>query len=124
MSAPTLKPDAYLDQPVTRANCLVVFLLWLCMGLAPCFLFALAARGELNWERDAYTSDRVWLIREAEASGVAYASQRAVTPAAAPAGAVCVHYQAYFWLWRGQRADENADYCECVLPDGQTSDCP
>ncbi len=102
------------------------FFLWLLIMALPCFAFALAARGELGWQRGEYNSDRVWLIQERDQKGLGYQVERIVSDQRASGGPVCVRNTAYFWLWEGAAEDTNIDYCECLAADGTVTDlaCP
>ena len=100
------------DRPVSRRSCLVAVSLWLCFAIGPCFAIALAMRGELSWKRGNFVEDRVWIVNEAEASGLAYSSARVIS--APTDGQVCARTRVYFLLWKGQ--GENTTYCECYRP--------
>lgn len=96
-------------------------LLWLIVMLTPCFAVALAARGELSWQRSEHASDRIWLIQEGDQRGIGLASERVISDNRASGGAVCVRTQVRFFLWRGSAQNENTQYCECYTPDGSSA---
>jgi hypothetical protein len=101
----------------------VLIVVWLAVMLLPCAAFALAARGELEWQRGA-DSDRIWLIQERDEKGIGYHSQRLLSGEAT--GPACVRSSVRFFLWEGSAEGENNDYCECTDASGvpTTTECP
>jgi hypothetical protein len=104
----------------------VLFVLWLVVLIAPCFAFALAARGELSWDRGEHDRDRIWLIQEKDQRGVGYQAERLLSDQSPTNGSICVRHSVRYFLWEGSAADQNADYCECTTAAGVTSPsaCP
>jgi hypothetical protein len=100
-------------------------LAWLAVMLLPCFVFALVARGELEWRRGDYDSDRIWLIQERRQRGLGYQSERILSDERASGGALCVHYAVRYFLWEGQlEAGANNDFLECYATDGTAIGSP
>ncbi|MBI4769290.1 MAG: hypothetical protein HY784_02475 [Chloroflexi bacterium] len=108
-----------LNKPISRGSCVLAALaLLLIFGLTTLAL-ALAARGEVLWQRGS-ASDRLFLINEQEAQGLGLESVR---PYRGPGGAACTRTSDRFFLWRG--SGENATYCECQTAGGpQIGSCP
>jgi hypothetical protein len=100
------------------------FLLWLGLMLVPCFAFALAARGEVEWRRGEHVSDRIWLIQEKRQKGIGYQAERIFSDDADVDGLVCARTTVRFFLWEGTA--EGAEYCECFSNDGTPASvtCP
>ena len=98
-----------------------VLLLWFTVMLTPCFAVVLATRGELEWKRGDYDSDRIWLIQERDQRGLGYHAQRLLSDERATGGLVCVNSSARFILWEGAEEGMNNDYCECYAADGSVS---
>jgi len=95
------------------------FLLWLTVMLTPCLAITLAIRGELEWRRGDYDSDRVWLIQERRQRGLGYQSERVVSDERASGGPLCVRYSVRYFLWEGKiEAGANNDFLECYETDG------
>ena len=100
-----------------------LLLLWLVVILTPCFALTLAMRGELEWKRGDYDSDRLWLIQERDQRGLGYHAQRLVSDGRASGGPLCVSSSVRFFFWEGGEEGANNDYCECYTANGSTS-CP
>ncbi|MBM4423821.1 MAG: hypothetical protein FJ030_10565 [Chloroflexi bacterium] len=98
-----------------------LLLLWLVVMLAPCFAFALAARGELSWQHTEYDSDRIWLVQERDQKGIGYHAVRMTG-----GDPVCIRNSVRFFLWEGSAEGQSADYCECLAADGTSAatECP
>ena len=109
-----------------RLAYLLFFCLWLAVMLLPCLAFALAARGELSWQRGPHDRDRLWLIQERDQKGIGYQTERVIGAAADVNGPVCVRDTVRFFLWEGSTEGQNTDYCECYASDGTfaTVNCP
>lgn len=73
---------------------------------------ALISQRELTWKRSEFVEDRVWLVQEADAAGIAYSAAR--LSAREANGALCVRTNVLFILWQG--VSENLNYCECYAP--------
>jgi hypothetical protein len=86
-------------------------LLWLAVLCLPLFVFVLAVRGEMNWQRGEFVSDRLWLIREADESGLGYSAARVISNEEPIDGPICVRTRVVFMLWKGSA--ERVEYCEC-----------
>lgn len=108
-----------------RAGRVLLFVLWLVVMTAPCFAFALAARGELSWRRSKYDGDRIWLIQERDQKGIGLEAVRTIGGAEAN-GPICVRNVVRFFLWEGSSEGMDVEYCECYLADGTAAamDCP
>ncbi|MEK7278413.1 MAG: hypothetical protein AAB427_13770 [Chloroflexota bacterium] len=94
------------------------FLLWLVVMLAPCAAITLALRGEINWQRNEYDGDRVWLIQERDQRGLGYSAVRLVGDERPTDGPVCVQTTVRFLLWEGSAEGQDTEYCECYGIDG------
>lgn len=100
---------------------IVALLAWLIVILLPCFVFALVSRGELEWRRSDYDSDRVWLIQERRQRGLGYQSERVLSDERASGGQLCVRYSVRYFLWEGNVEEgANNDFLECYAADGST----
>ena len=114
------------NRPLRLTLYVLLFLLWLFVMTVPCLALALAARGELSWDRGEHDRDRIWLIQEKRQKGVGYQAERIVSDQSAPNGSICIRHSVRYFLWEGSAADQNTDYCECSPADGATiqSNCP
>lgn len=76
-------------------------------------------RGELIWKHGPLTEDRLWVITEPEAAGLAYSAARAISIKSTTDGLLCVRTTITFFLWKG--TGDNTQYCECYsrTPDGR-----
>jgi hypothetical protein len=99
------------------ARNLTLFLLWLVVMLTPCFAVTLAMRGEMEWKRGDYESDRLWLIQERDQRGIGYAASRITSDGRSTGGPLCVRSQTRFFLWKGVSDGDYADWCECYGAD-------
>lgn len=75
-------------------------------------------RGELVWQHGPMAEDRVWLVNEPDAAGLAYSAARAISIKTTTDGLLCVRTTITFFLWKG--FGDNTQYCECYsrAPDG------
>ena len=96
---------------------IVLFFVWLIAMLTPCFAITLAMRGEMEWKRGDYDSDRIWLIQEREQRGVGYTVSRLTNDGRASGGPFCVRTQTRFFLWKGVSDGDYSDWCECYGTD-------
>jgi hypothetical protein len=99
---------------------------WLFVMTVPCLAFALAARGELSWDRGEHDWDRVWLIQERAQQGLGFQSERVIEDRSASGGPVCVRNTVRYWLWKGAAAGSDADSCQCLAAGGasEAAACP
>ncbi len=112
-------------RPLRLAGYALLALLWLVVMLAPCLAMALAARGELSWQRGPHTADRVWLVMERNQRGLGYSAERIVSDPRPADGLVCARTTVRFFLWSGSATGQNTEYCECYSADGSsTGNCP
>ena len=101
--------------PLARAGCIIALIIWFTVLLAPCFMIALAIRGEISLTTGSAPEQRirVWLIQEADQTGIGISN----------AGVqeiednICVQTDVNFVLWRGEA--QPVQYCECYV---QTAD--
>ena len=101
-----------------RTGCLLVGLVGLALILLCLASARLLLRGEIRWERGSLRENRIWLVREAEAQGLAFSSNRIVSGSERE-GRVCVESTVDFWLWSGEENEPGTSYCECFqLQDG------
>ncbi|HLF02154.1 MAG TPA: hypothetical protein VI547_09275 [Anaerolineales bacterium] len=109
-----------------RLAYLLFFCLWLAVMLLPCLAFALAARGELSWQRGPHDLDRLWLIQEHDQKGIGYQAERVISAAADVNGSICVRDTVRFFLWEGSTEGQSIEYCECYSANGSasTANCP
>lgn len=108
-----------------RIGYALLALLWLVVMLTPCLAMALAARGELSWQRGPHTTDRVWLVMERNQRGLGYSAERIVSDQRPADGPVCARTTVRYFLWAGSTAGQNTEYCECYTADGSlTGNCP
>ena len=96
---------------MTRRGCVLGLLAWLCVMSLPVVAFLLAMRGELAWRRGEFVEDRLWLVRDPQANGLAYSASRIVSDQRPVDGPVCVRTQVTFLLWQGR--SEALGFCEC-----------
>jgi hypothetical protein len=94
-----------------------LFFVWLAVMLTPCFAVAFAYRGEMEWKRSDYESDRIWLIQERDQRGIGYTAVRVANDNRTAGGPLCVRTSARFFLWKGSSDNDYSDWCECYGAD-------
>ncbi|MBI5052980.1 MAG: hypothetical protein HZC38_14380 [Chloroflexi bacterium] len=102
-----------MKRPLIFLRNIFLILVWLAVMLTPCFAITLAMRGEMEWKRGDYESDRLWLIQERDQRGVGYAASRITTDQRSTGGPLCVRTSARFFLWKGVSDGDFSDWCEC-----------
>jgi hypothetical protein len=95
-----------------RTGCLLVGLAGSVLVLICLASAQLLAQGEIRWGRGDLRENRIWLLREGEAQGLAYSHMRIVSGSEGE-GQVCVESQVDFWLWSGGEESPGTAYCEC-----------
>ena len=97
--------------PLKRPGCIIGLIIWFLILLTPCFMIALAAQGEIAIQTGGAPEQRIrlWLIQEADQSGIGISTPMTVTRDQG----ICVETNVSFVLWRGQ-ADATR-YCECYV---------
>ena len=102
----------------------LLLLAWLFVMTVPCLAFALAARGELSWERSDHDWDRIWLIQERTERGIGYQAERLLSDQSATGGPICIRNSVRYYLWQGATSGSDSDYCECLAADGAAAGTP
>ncbi len=95
-----------------RTGCLLVGLVGLALVLLCLASAQLLVRGEIRWGRGDLRENRIWLVREGEAQGLAYSHMRIVSGSERE-GNACVESRVDFWLWSGVDGNPGTSYCEC-----------
>lgn len=108
---------------MTLSGCVLWTSVWAVLMSLPLIVFALAVRGELGWRRNDLVYDRVYLINEVDAAGLAYERTRIVDDERAAGGAVCVGTRVTYWMMRGDA--DPVDVCQCYAVSGEDAGaCP
>lgn len=107
------RPADPLNQPMTWRGCLAGCAVWALVMSLPLIVLVLMMQGELAWQRGPANleADRLVVINEPEAQGVAYFAARL---APGPAGQTCVNTSVTYLLWRNaEGGNPNTTYCQC-----------
>jgi hypothetical protein len=102
-----------------RAGCLLAILAWLILVSFPVIAFLLATQGQIQIG-DSSSGLRLFLLQDSDNQGLGLQWTR---PYNNP-GAVhqspneCNRTSLRYFLWEGDSADQNSDYCQCL--DSQT----
>ena len=100
--------------PLKRPGCVFGLILWFVVLLTPCFMIILAVQGEISIQTGSVPEQRVriWLIQEANQSGVGISTPKTF----AQNEAMCIQTNVTFMLWRG--SSDPTQYCECYTQSG------
>lgn len=110
-STSTATPRSTFDQPISRRGCIAGVVAWLLAMLVPLVACALIARGEVTWQRDELTYDRLAVINQAEAVGLAYERTRVTSDERKAGGPICLVTRVDYWLIRGQAEPAEVTTC-------------
>ncbi|PJF32175.1 MAG: hypothetical protein CUN51_00675 [Candidatus Thermofonsia Clade 1 bacterium] len=99
-----------MRKALRRLGCALLFIPWLALMFAPCFVIALISQGEIviTWSDVPEDTFRIWLLRDVPIGGVGIATSQRYTPPQPDDGrqVVCTLIDVRFVVWQGnaQRA--------------------
>jgi hypothetical protein len=107
-----------------RLGCALLFIPWLALMFAPCFVIALIAQGEvrITWSDVPDDAFRIWLLQDVPIGGVGIATSQRYTPAQSEDGrqVACTISDVRFVIWQGNAERAGAfpsRQCACYYKD-------
>lgn len=94
-----------MRKALRRLGCAVLFVPWLALMFAPCFVIALVSQGEIaiQWSDVPEDAFRIWLLRDVPIGGVGIATAQRRAPAQPAEGGevICTLIEVRFVVWQG-----------------------